>query len=448
MTKRSIIAQTTSASTLVLLALAAQAGDTSTAPVISSWQKPDWLTDLSFGVKESYDDNIFLSGVAPRSGYTVQPGSAAALKNVGSWVTTFSPKIGVNLAPLLGTTNAVRTLSLGYAPDFAIYHDAASESYDAHRFIGAVKGGADAFTFGVDDAFTYIDGNKYGPTYPGTLISAFGICAPRERREQIQDRASVVAQYNAGDWFVRPTASLLDYDLMTHLVPNGLNLGYMNYVSRYDVNGGADAGYKVTPDMAFTLGYRYGHQYQGLIPEDSMESGSDYQRVLLGVEGKPWKWLDVKIQGGPDFRNYDAAAAVNDKNRVTYYGEAVLAATVSTKDTVTFKYKGWQWVSSIGDVPYFDSAYDLSYHHKVTDKLGLDLGAKLLTANYDMGNVIARDDWQYSVSAGLGYAFNSHASVNLAYALNLGRSAQDAANNLPENQYDDQQVSLAAAYKF
>src|ERR1035437_1165218 len=31
-------------------------------------------------------------------------------------------------------------------------------------------------------------------------------------------------------------------------------------------------------------------------------SPNDYQRVLFGLEGSPWRWLDVKFQGGPDFR--------------------------------------------------------------------------------------------------------------------------------------------------
>ena len=47
------------------------------AAVSSGWEKPAWLTDLSVGVKESYDDNIFLSGAAPQylpATYTVPPG--------------------------------------------------------------------------------------------------------------------------------------------------------------------------------------------------------------------------------------------------------------------------------------------------------------------------------------------------------------------------------------
>jgi len=421
----------------------------------ASWQKPAWLTDFSAGVKEGYDNNVFLSGVDSKylpPAYTVPPGSVAALKDRWSWVTTVSPKIGVNFAPLLGDQKRLQTLSLAYAPDFVIYHDQTSENYDAHRFAAAMKGRAGALSFSLEDTLAYIDGSKMGPTYPGGFVSAYNTAVPRERREQLQDRAAVVFQYDWDKWFVRPTASLLYYDLRTEQ----LNLnGYQNYEDRYDVNGGADGGYKITPKLAVTLGYRYGHQYQQQFSFSPYSSSSDYQRVLLGIEGKPLKWLDLKIQGGPDFRDYAPDTAthitpVNNQNLITYYGEATLAATITPKDTLTFKYKQWQWVSSTGKVPYFDSTYDLSYHRKVTDKLGLDLGGRLLTADYNSGNLPAckRDDWQYTVSAALGYAFNPHASVNLTYVLNLGRNAQDNITNPQTREYNQQVVSLALLLKF
>ena len=56
------------------------------APAVAAgegaWQKPVWLTDLSLGVKESYDDNVFVSGVTPNNlpPYVTPPGSVAAPK--------------------------------------------------------------------------------------------------------------------------------------------------------------------------------------------------------------------------------------------------------------------------------------------------------------------------------------------------------------------------------
>ncbi len=85
-----------------LMALAPNThAQSSVTPAVDSdstaWQKPVWLTALSIGVRESYDDNVLLvsgDGMAPQS----------------SWVTTVSPKVGFNFAPLLGNTNTTNTL--------------------------------------------------------------------------------------------------------------------------------------------------------------------------------------------------------------------------------------------------------------------------------------------------------------------------------------------------
>ena len=437
------------------LALTATMLAAGTSPATAADLKPAWLTDLSAAVKESYDDNVFLAGADHGflpGGYAVPQGSVAALKDHSSWVTTISPKLGVDLAPLLGGGETLRTLSLAYAPDFAIYHDAPSESYDAHKFAASLKARADAFSFNLDNGFTYIQGSRLGPYYPGALFSAWGIPAPRERREQVQDRAAATVQFDQEQWFVRATGSLLDYDLMTVLQNIS---GYMNFCSRYDLNGGADFGYKVTPALALTLGYRYGQQYQQQFSFTPYSSSSDYQRALLGLEGKPWKWLDVKFQAGPDFRNYAGDTAthitpVDNLHPVMYYGEGALTATISDRDTATFKYKQWQWVSSIGKVPYFDSCFDLGYRRKLTKQLTADLGAKVAAADYTSGNLATcqRNDLEYSFSAGLGYAFTSHASASLTYSRDLGRNAQDALANAQIREFDRDLVSLGALFKF
>jgi hypothetical protein len=428
----------------------------------AAWQKPAWLTDLSLGVKESYDDNVLLvsgNGMIPQS----------------SWVTTVSPKVGFNFAPLLGNQKTLQTLSLSYSPDFNIYHDAPSQSYNAHKIGDTIKGQAGDFSFSLDNAFLYNDGNHQAPIYALNQLSSaaanqfdqyrnnYAHAVPRERLAQTQDRATVLLRYDWDKFFVRPVASLLDYNLMTDWHNTGAApwKGYQDYVDRYDVNGGVDLGYKLTRELAATLGYRYGSQYQQQFPtaitSDSHYSSSDYQRVLLGLEGKPWNWLNAKLAGGPDFRNYNSMAPVNDFHPVKYYGEAVLTATITTNQTVTFNYKQWQWVSSTGKVPYFDSTYALTYHLNVTRQLGFDLGGKVLEADYTEGNDNSgtapsrRDDMEYEVSAGVTYAFNSHFGANLAYTYDLG---DNALNNLPVSlgpayrSFEHQVVSLGLQYKF
>ena len=151
--------------------------------------RPAWLTDCSLGIKESYDNNVFLSGVNNPPATPAPAGSALALKNSCSWITMVSPKVGVNFSPLMGATN-VPVMSLAYAPDLAIYHNQASESYTAHRVLAAVKAATGPVAFGADNSFTYVDGSGMGPFYPGNLYSAFATTAARERRRQIQDRAN------------------------------------------------------------------------------------------------------------------------------------------------------------------------------------------------------------------------------------------------------------------
>src|SRR5271166_1413276 len=176
----------------------------------TSFQLPSWL-ELSLGVTENYDDNLYLSGVNPQylpASYTVPPGSVAALKGLSSFVTTVSPKIAVDFAPLLGNQNILQEFSLAYAPDFAFYHQEPIESYDAHSFPITVKGKWDSLSFSAVSNLTFIDGSRVGPTYPGALLNAYAPIPPRGRRKQINDQAAVVFQYDYDRWFVRPTASL------------------------------------------------------------------------------------------------------------------------------------------------------------------------------------------------------------------------------------------------
>jgi opacity protein-like surface antigen len=345
----------------------------------------------------------------------------------------------------------------------------------------SLKGKAGAFSFSLENAFLYNDGNHQAPIYALNQGAAaagqydkyrnnYAHALARERLAQIQDRLAVVLQYDWDKIFVRPVASLLDYDLMTDWHNSGLSpwKGYQNYVSRYDVNGGLDLGYRLTPKLAATLGYRYGSQYQQQFPTaidtDNHYSSSDYQRVLLGLEGQPWHWLTVKLAGGPDFRSYNSMTPINDHNPVKYYGEAVLTATLTPSQSLTFNYKQWQWVSSTGKVPYLDSTYALTYHWNATRQLGLDLGGKVLEADYTVGNENAvtvssqnsslRDDLEYEVSAGATYAFTPHFSANLAYTYDQGDSALhnlpagNLANSAPWRSFERQLVSLGMQYKF
>ena len=74
--------------------------------------KPEWLPELGLGLTESYDDN--LAGV---SGHGLQP--------MQSWIGTVSPRIGFDLAPVFANQTVLQALSVKYAPDLYVFHDAA-----------------------------------------------------------------------------------------------------------------------------------------------------------------------------------------------------------------------------------------------------------------------------------------------------------------------------------
>jgi hypothetical protein len=410
----------------------------------ASW-KPAWLAEAGVTVKESFDDNVLMSDVSLRGG-------TATLNDKSSAVTTVSPKLGFDFARSLDASGNLGLLSLAYAPDFAMYHSLPSEDYDAHRLILAVRGKAGAFSYNLENTLLYVDASRVAPAYPSNQFNAWATINAFQRREQLNDRSKLALQYDRDPWFIRPTASLAYYGMMTEIKNPGLAAtpsGYQDYCTRYDVNGGADVGRKFGPDMAATLGYRHGSQGQEKYSFEAHNSSSDYQRVLVGVEGRPCQWLNLQLQGGPDFRSYEAIAPLSRNNfhPVTFYGEAALSAAMTPEDTLSFKYKQFEFVSCLGVKPYFDSSYGLSYDRKFSDRLGLDLGARLVKADYTAGSLAscARDDLDYVLSADARWAFTANVAADLGYAANLGRSAQDDTEN---RDFDSQEVSLGVQLKF
>jgi hypothetical protein len=434
-------------------AQSAVAGSASSLAPASSW-KPAWFTDAGLTVKESYDDNVFMSGVSQGS----VPVGTTTLKDQSSYITTVSPKAGFNVASSLDAGSNLELLAFTYAPDFVMYHSLPSENYDAHRLILAVKGKDGEFSYKVDSTVVYVDASRVAPAYPGNLFNAWATINAFQRREQLNDRSALTLQYDMDRWFIRPGATVAYYGMMTEIKDPGLSTtpsGYQNYCTRYDVNGGADIGYMFSRDMAATAGYRYGSQGQEQYSFAPYSSPSDYQRLLLGVEGNPFKWLNVGVVGGPDFRAYEGDSSghispLNNLHPVTHYGEAVLTATMTPEDMLTFKFKQFQFVSCLGEKPYFDSSYALGYGRKITDRLRLDLGARLLEADYTVGNLsaCARDDLEYIFSAGLHFAFTAHFAADFAYSAALGRNAQDYIVNSQNRDFNSQEVSLAFQARF
>ena len=437
----------------VLFCLQAQASaPSSTASAVSTSGKPAWLSDASVSVKEAYDDNIYLV-------------SGLGASERSAWIFTVTPKIGINFLPLLGQPQGTwQTLSLVYAPDYVSFAGSSTESYTAHRVTTALKAKNGPVSASIDNALVFIDGDATSPIYSTTLHddqrSAYATAAPRERRRQLQDRAKVAFQYDAKQWFVRAVGNLILYDLMTDLSSAA---GYQNYADRFDLNGGADVGYKILPKAALTLGYRYGREYQQQFPtaidKTHTSATSNYQRVLVGIEGKLADWITVSLQLGPDYRRYPATTTAHTTPMANlhprqFYTEGSVSITATKVDSIDFKAKQWVWVSSTGKVPYVESTYDLAYKHKFDTHLSLDLGLRYGQSNYTIatGTSGLRNDRLYAGSCGLTYAFTAQFSASAAYAVDLGRNGEDNLSAISVNpdwrEFDHHVISGSVAYKF
>jgi hypothetical protein len=420
------------------------ASQTSATPIIgvetdatsagfTGWTKPAWLSDLTFGVKGSYDDNLLRV-------------SGKGLPIESSWVTVASLKLGFDLSSLVAADpGTIQTFSLIYQPDRAVYSQDSGADFTAHRVNTILKGKSGDLKFSFDDAFLYNDGNKLAPTYALNQLSnadanqndkyrnSLAHAPARERLNQEQDRYTAFLQYDTKYLFFRPISALNYINMDTRLFNTSLApyKGYQDYVDRYDVNVGADVGFKVTPNWAFTLGYRDGFQYQQqyslAINSDQHFSSNHYQRLLFGLEGK-LDWLTVKLAAGPDFRDFNPDTPISNLHTTRFYGEAAVTANFSPTQSITANYKDYIFVSSTGLVPYEEYTYSLIYHFSVTKQLGLDLGAKLFEHNYTLGNDEAgsapslREDLDYEGLGSITFAITPHLIASVGYNFDDGQN--------------------------
>jgi hypothetical protein len=431
-------------------------------PGVTGWTKPAWLSDLSLGVRESYDDNVFRV-------------SGAGLPTESSWVDVASLKLGLNLTKILPTDpDTIQVFSLIYQPDKATYSRASSEDFTAHRLNTSLKAKSGQFTTSLDDAFLYNDGSKMAPIYALNQLSGAGAnqndkyrnslahAAPRERRNQYQDRYTAFLQFETRYLFLRAISAFNLIDMKTHLFNTSLApyLGYQDYIKRYDINVGADIGLKVASNWAFTLGYRDGYQYQQqfapTINSDQHFSSNHYQRLLFGLEGK-LDWLNVKLAAGPDFRDFNPETPISDLHTTRFYAEAAAVATLSHSQSLTLNYKDYIFVSSTGLVPYEEYAFGLLYHRSPTRQLGVDLGVRLFEHNYTLSDDQAgsapslREDIEYEGLGGITYAITPHLIANISYSYDDGRNALDTlpAKYAPAyRQFEEGVFAAGLQYRF
>jgi hypothetical protein len=333
--------------------------------------------------------------------------------------------------------------ALTYSPELDFFHSASTENFTAHRVQLALAGTSAQTQWELSENFLAIDGSELGPSFYGPGgAPAGGGPQIRDRRAALVERGQIRLSQNLNGWFIRPVLNGYYHDFQTlqRSTP-----GYQNYVDRSDWNGGADAGRQLTEAFSIMAGYRYGQQTQAKLLNFPEHYDSEYQRALLGIEGKLWSRLSLSICAGPEFRRYTGtvAAGFGDRTVLCPFVDSTVTLSPTKRDTLTVSAKVFEQPGFSGRSSYVDSTYEAIWRHKLVEKL--TLGAGLRAYNTDFLKPTARNDWIVTPNVVASYAFNRHLSGELSYLYN------DAFSLVPNTQgreYTRSMGSLGVKYTF
>jgi hypothetical protein len=407
-------------------------------------------------VKETFDSNVYIQDNTPEP-LNVAAAQAAGLHpvqaNKGSFVTTLTPKVGLDYKPC-----AAFNLSAAYSPEIAAYTSAEDEDYVTHRGTLNFNGTVEKTSWELLNAATYIEGSTQGPTFARPDdIPAIGGIPLRDRRAAFIFRNGFRLTQTVGNWFVRPVASAYIHDFHTDLRPN-LNstvYSYENYIDRQEISGGLDIGYKAFKGTYLVAGYRFGRQdqFKGPFGAAIINSpfGNYYHRILLGVEGSPASWLKL---AGPDIRDFTDKAGLQqmypafDRNRLLYFWDASVTLLPDKNDTVTLKSTRYEQPAFSSFSMYQDIKTDLSWRHKFNDQFSAQIGFTLYVGDWKLPT--HRDDWIYTPNATVNYNFNKHLSAELACSYDWVDSKVPASveKYTSSHEFTRHLVSLAVKYMF
>lgn len=376
-------------------------------------------------VKESFDSNLFMTDVEPNR--TLYPNAEDPF--VESFITTVTPTVGLDYTPCESFN-----LSASYAPGMEFYHARSSESHVKHRGNLTFKGKIADAQWELPSNFLFIQGSQESPIYDTSAQvggpPAIGAIPVRNRRRAFVFLNNFKVTQPIGKWFLRPVVYSYVHDFLTHqrfagvLFPDGTPnpyAGYENYEDRWEINGGLDVGYEFVKNTRLVVGYRYGHQDQGKIELSPLPTvvnspyDNDYQRVLFGIEGAPLKWLRLNFLLGPDFRDFGALNnPAYNTDEIVYYANGSISFLPTDRDTIAFRFKRYMQPAFGGPSMYEDITYDVTYGRRFGDKLSLHAG--FLAYAGDWQGPVNREDWIYTPSIRLSYAFTDHLSAEGRYA--------------------------------
>jgi len=398
---------------IAAVALAATRAAAAPAPAAPAWE-------ASLGASAGFDSNVYLAGAGP-------------LADRESGLATLSARLGAKFGP---------GLAVSYAALATEFWDETDENNLKHTLGASWDRKLEHLSWKAATDFALVDGADRGVDYGSGVGSAFSTAAPRERRDQWQNKTDLALRHDSAPGFVRAVGKLQYWDMRTAAV-NGCN-----YVDRYDVQGGADLGRALTPGGPEAyLGYRRGYQFQDndFAPATVTNASNHYDRYLLGVDGSPVKSLKVAAQAGWAKHSYNAdyAGSAHEEGLFT---DATFTWTATADDELQFKTGQARTFSTTGKNSIVSTCHQLSWKHVFDASWNATLGARLAEAEYAP---FRRDDLSYAALASLTWNATKTLACTLSVSQEWGRDNLDDLRGAAEGkrEFDRAFISVGVNWK-
>ncbi len=186
-------------------------------------------------------------------------------------------------------------------------------------------------------------------------------------------------------------------------------------MDRNDLNVGIDFGYRIAREVHAVLGYWFGYQMEPSLPGSSVDFSNHYHRVAGGIEGRLTRWCKINLNLGPSYHDFDHGTPPNfDSHLVLLYVDSSAVLTPTARDTLALTVKQFMQPAFGAPSAYEDITYDSVWRHQFCDHAALKAGFRIYAG--DWLHPIQRDDWIYTLSAGLDLTFTKHLAAGLAYS--------------------------------
>jgi len=384
--------------------------------------------EISVNTSLGYDSNVYL----------VDEGR---LGRVDSAVSILGAKIGAKFAS---------GAAFSYAATGSNYWNASDESNVKHVLATSFNQKYDTLSLSGSSEFAQVQGDNTGVIFGVPNKSTFTTPAPRERRDQFQNKTDLAVRFDTSLGFVRGGGKLQYWDMQTHAV-----VGADNYRDRYDLNGGADFGRAFTQGgPEYYLGYRRGYFYHDTdsAPAITKNATSHYDRYLLGFDGKLTPSLKVSAQAGWAINDYTASYQSPNASIEGLFTDITVTWSASTADQVQFKTAQGRTLSSSGQQSILATMYQGAWTHDFNKQWSSTLTARISKNNYaggSTGSALDRDDQLYSGITALTWKSSAHLAWTLSASYDVARNLNDNLSATAENQaaFDRAYISLGVNWK-